>query len=138
MYLKNCWIWSWEVHHRLNSFYLSVLSRVIYKQNTIIDTSYSLSSWAKWSSYWSKACFIVMLLLLNHWFPTSGPWTTSGPQKPKYGPRMILILWLGMVRRNFCMIITVIFFYTHMHSGPYYQVWYKTGPWSGKSCEPLS
>ena len=32
------------------------------------------------------------IITLEQWFPTSGPWTTSGPQKPKYGPRTILIL----------------------------------------------
>ena len=42
-----------------------------------------------------------------------------------------------MVRRSFCLIITVKFYYTYIHSGPCYQEWYKSGPWSRKGWEPL-
>ena len=74
---------------------------------------------------------------LYQWFPTSGPRTTSGPQKPKYGPRTSLNLWLEMLKRSFCLIVTVNFYYTYMHSGPCYQEWYKSDPWSRKGWEPL-
>ena len=40
---------------------------------------------------------VLLLVHLNHWFPTSGPRSARGPHKPKYGPRTILILWLGIV-----------------------------------------
>ena len=76
-------------------------------------------------------------LHIDHWFSTSGLRTISCPQKPKCGPRTILILWLGMVRRSFYLIIIINFYYTYMHSSPCYQDWYKSGPWSRKRWEPL-
>ena len=45
---------------------------------------------------------------------------SSGSQpvvKPKYGPRTVLILGLEMVRRSFCLIDIVNFYYTYLHSG---------------------
>ena len=132
-----------HVRYGVTALHQRLLTTHVVLEDAVHYLSYNCR---RWNMRIPCNCFIVVIFWLyvvysrvdiEQWFPTSGPRTTSGPQKLKYGPRTILILWLGMVRRSFYLIITVNFYYTYMHSGPCYQEWYKSGPWLRKGWEPL-